>query len=110
MITRFALFEGTLKAGETEAFRKAIIDTVLPRWKQMPGNLEVRIHFTETRDAGAPEYPLILAISYPDLATVEAALTSPEREQSRLATEAVLAKYFEGRIHHHVTEANVFSA
>lgn len=108
MITRYALFEGTVKAGHIEDFRRAIIETVLPKWKQFPGALDVRVSFAETRDDGAPEYPMILAINYPDLAAVEAALASPARAESRAATEAVLARYFEGRVHHHVTIANEF--
>ncbi|AWB08147.1 hypothetical protein A6A40_24270 (plasmid) [Azospirillum humicireducens] len=108
MITRFALFEGTVKAGQTEAFRAAVLETILPRWKAMPGALDVRVSFTEDRDPGAPEYPLILAVNYPDRETVERALVSPERDRAREATEAVLARYFEGRIHHHVTQANEF--
>ncbi len=108
MITRFALFDGQVNPGETEAFRKAIMEEVLPLWKQFPGALSVRVSFAEARDEGAPEYPLILAVNYPDLAAVEAALSSPVRARSRAATESVLARHFKGRVHHHVTQANEF--
>ena len=108
MITRSALFEGKVKDGQTAAFRQAVLDTVLPKWKAFPGALDVRVSFAEKRDDGAPEFPLILAINYRDMAAVDAALASPVRAESRAATEAVLARYFEGRIHHHVTIANEF--
>ena len=108
MITRYALFEGKVKDGQTEAFRKDVIETILPKWKAFPGALDVRVSFAEKRDDGAPEFPLILAINYRDMAAVDAALASPVRAESRAATEAVLSKYFEGRIHHHVTLANEF--
>ena len=108
MITRYALFEGKVKDGQTEAFRKDVIETILPKWKAFPGALDVRVSFCEERDDGAPEFPLILAINYRDMAAVDAALASPVRAESRAATEAVLSKYFEGRIHHHVTLANEF--
>ncbi|BAV48423.1 hypothetical protein MesoLj113a_14940 [Mesorhizobium sp. 113-1-2] len=108
MITRYALFEGKVKDGQTAAFRQAVLDTVLPKWKAFPGALDVRVSFAEKRDDGAPEFPLILAINYRDMAAVDAALASPVRAESRAATEAVLARYFEGRIHHHVTIANEF--
>lgn len=108
MITRYALFEGKVKEGQTEAFRKDVIETVLPKWKAFPGALDVRVSFAEKRDDGAPEFPMILAINYPDMAAVDAALASPVRAESRAATEAVLSRYFEGRIHHHVTLANEF--
>jgi hypothetical protein len=36
MITRFALFEGQVNSGETEAFRAAVLAEVLPHWKAFP--------------------------------------------------------------------------
>lgn len=106
MITRYALFEGHLHPGQTEAFRQAILSEVLPHWKSFPGVLAVRVCFTLERDEGAPEIPLVLAISYPDRSAVDVALASPERARAKDATEAVLARFFTGRIHHHITEAH----
>jgi hypothetical protein len=51
---------------------------------------------------------MILAVNYPSLRAVEEALASPVRAEARAATEAVLAEFFEGRIHHHVTLANEY--
>ena len=79
MITRFALFEGSVKPGQVDAFR-------------------------------APEFPLILAISYPDEAAMTAALDSPFRFQSKDVTGQIVDEYFEGRIHHHVTERHEYVA
>ena len=106
MITRYALFEGRVHDGQTEAFRQAVLTEILPKWKAFPGALAVRVSFAESRDDGAPEYPLILAISYPDLESVERALASPVRAEGKAATESVLARFFTGRIHHHVTLAH----
>lgn len=108
MITRYALFEGKVKDGQTDAFRKAVIERILPKWKKFPKAMDVRVSFGEARDEGAPEFPMILAINYPDLQAVEDALKSPVRAESRAATEAVLAEFFEGKIHHHVTLANEY--
>ncbi|NTF09413.1 hypothetical protein G6L37_28320 [Agrobacterium rubi] len=108
MITRYALFEGKVKDGQTEAFRKAVIERILPKWQQFPQATDVRVSFAEARDDGAPELPMILAINYPDLRAVEEALASPVRSEARAATEAVLSEFFEGRIHHHVTTANEY--
>lgn len=108
MITRFALFEGTVKAGQTEAFRAAVMDEILPKWKKFPGALDVRVSFAEARDDGAPEFPMILAVNYPSLEAVDQALASSVRTEARAATESVLSRFFEGRIHHHVTVANEF--
>ena len=73
MITRYALFEGKVKEGQTDAFRADVIGTILPKWKEFPGALDVRVSFAEQRDDGAPEIPMILAINYPDRAAVDAA-------------------------------------
>jgi quinol monooxygenase YgiN len=108
MITRYALFEGSVHEGQTEAFRAAVLAEVLPHWNAFPGVLAVRVCFSNERDDGAPELPLILAISYADRAAVDTALASPERAAAKAATESVLARYFQGRIHHHITEAHDF--
>jgi quinol monooxygenase YgiN len=104
MITRFALFEGQVKPGQTEAFRAAVLDRLVPLWRQFPGNTDVRVMFSDDRDEGAPEFPLILAISYPDKAAMDAALDAPARYKSKEVTGEIVAEHFEGRIHHHVTE------
>ena len=108
MITRYALFDGTIKQGQTEAFRAAVLAEILPKWRAFPAALPVRATCAESRDDGAPEYPMIPALNHPDLKAVEAALASPVRTEARAATEAVLARFFTGTIHHHVTSAHEF--
>ena len=108
MLTRFALFEGSVKTGKTDAFRAAVKDRLVPLWTQFPGSTDVRVMFSDDRDEGAPEFPLILAISYPDEDAMTAALDSPARAQSREVTGEIVAEYFEGRIHHHVTERHEY--
>lgn len=110
MITRFALFEGTVKPGYVDAFRIAVRERLVPLWTQFPGNVDVRVMFSDDRDEGAPEFPLILAITYPDTATMDAALQAPVRFQSKQVTGEIVAEFFDGRIHHHVTQLNSFSA
>jgi hypothetical protein len=105
MITRYALFEGSIRNGQVDAFRAAVTAELLPLWKQFPGASSVRLSFSEARDEGAPEFPLILAVSYPNEAAMQQALASPIRAQSRTVTESVVARFFDGRIHHHVTTA-----
>ena len=106
MITRFALFEGHVKPGDIAAFREAVLTDVLPHWKSFPGVLAVRVCFEQERDDGAPELPLILAISYPNRQAVDVALASPQRALAVAATNALMARYFQGRVHHHITEAH----
>lgn len=108
MITRYALFEGSVKPDQLEAFRVDVLEKILPFWKKMPGALSVRVCFSDRRDEGAPSFPLILAINYPDMKAVDAIVNSPERAEASQATQAVLALYFEGKIHHHVTQAHEY--
>lgn len=94
MIIRYPLFEGQIAPDQTADFRAAVLADILPKWQAFPGGLAVRVTFAEARDEGAPEYPLILAINYPDLAAVAIALASPTRSAGRAATEAVMAQFF----------------
>ncbi|MEM1362070.1 MAG: hypothetical protein AAGF94_10185 [Pseudomonadota bacterium] len=110
MITRYAFFEGSIKDGQTDAFRNAVMERLVPLWTQFPSNIEVRVMFSEDRDEGAPEFPMVLGISYPDIAAMEAALDSPARGQSKEVTGEIVDEFFDGRIHHHVTVANEFKA
>jgi hypothetical protein len=109
MITRYALFEGTVHPGQTAAFRAAVMAEMVPVWQRFPGALAVHVTFSDDRDEGAPEFPLILAIDWPDRTTLDAFLTHPIRMEGRAATEAGLARFFTGRIHHHVTTALSFA-
>ena len=109
MITRYALFEGHVREGQAEAFRAAVLAEVVPHWNAFPGVLAVRVCFSDERDDGAPELPLILAISYADRAAVDTALASPARAAAKAATESILERYFQGRIHHHITDAHDYA-
>ena len=106
MITRYALFEGQIHAGQLEAFRAAVLKEILPHWQSFPSALAVRVCFENERDEGAPGMPLMLAIDYPDRAAVDVALASPERALAKAATESVMARFFTGTIHHHITLAH----
>lgn len=109
MITRYALFDGTVREGHEADFRKEVLAEMVPTWQAFPGALDVRVCFAEMRDDGAPDYPLVLAIDYADMAAVEAFLASPQRVSSRAATMAVLARHFDGKVHHYVTTAHSFA-
>lgn len=104
MLTRYALFEGTLAPLSEPAFRAAVRSVFLPLWQATPGVVAVRAGFAVGRDDGAPAFPLMLAVDYPDAAALALAMASAERQASKAATARVLAPLFQGRIHHHVTE------
>jgi hypothetical protein len=108
MITRYAFFEGTVAEGDREAFRAFVTERLVPLWTAFEGATEVRVMFEETRDDGASPFPLVLAIDYPDTAALERAMACPARFRSREVTGELTARWFNGRIHHHVTTATVY--
>jgi hypothetical protein len=110
MITRYAFFEGTVAEADRAAFRAFVTERLVPLWTAFPGAASVRVMFEEERDDGAPALPLILAIDYPDHAALERAMASPARFRSREVTGELTARFFTGRIHHHVTSATVYPA
>ncbi|MBA3909447.1 MAG: hypothetical protein C0524_06055 [Rhodobacter sp.] len=75
-------------------------------WRRFPGKSEVRVVFGEERDEGAPEFPLILAISHSDRQAMAGALAGDARGKSRDTTDEIVAGSFLGRSHHHVTSPN----
>lgn len=107
MIIRYALFEGKIHEGREAEFRAFVKDRLVPLWTKFPGAQEVRVLDGTDRDEGAPEYAMALAIRYPDMAAVDAALKSDVRFNSRDVT-AELLKMFTGKVHHHVFEANEY--
>jgi hypothetical protein len=108
MIIRYALFEGQIHAGREAEFRAFVRERLVPLWTQFPGATEVRVLDGIERDEGAPEYAMALAIRYPDMAAVQAALQSDIRSRSRDVTGELL-KLFTGRVHHHVFDANEYA-
>lgn len=108
MIIRYALFEGKIHEGREAEFRAFVKDRLVPLWTKFPGAQEVRVLDGTERDEGAPEYAMALAIRYPDMATVEVALKSDVRFESREVT-AELLKMFTGKVHHHVFAANEYA-
>ena len=108
MITRYALFEGSIAAGKAADFRKAVLEELVPTWRAFPGVTAIRVSFVEERDPGAPEVVLILAVDYPDRETLDAVLLSDARKISKATTERVVPQYFSGRIYHQVTEMTAF--
>lgn len=104
MIIRYALFEGKILDGREAEFRAFVKERLVPLWTRFPGAEEVRVLDGVARDQGAPEFAMALAIRYPDMAAVEAALQSDVRLESRNVT-ADLLTLFVGKVHHHVFQA-----
>ncbi|MBY3232241.1 hypothetical protein [Rhizobium laguerreae] len=108
MIIRYALFEGEIHPGREAEFREFVRQRLVPLWAKFPGAEEIRVLDGMERDEGAPIYAMALAIRYPDMDTVNAALLSDVRSQSREVTGELL-QLFTGKVHHHVFAANEYA-
>jgi hypothetical protein len=108
MITRYALFKGRLLSGKEQAFKKAVLEELLPTWQVYPRAVDVRVSFATSKDTHAPDIPLILAVDFPTEADLNSALESKERLASRAATQRVLPGLFEGEILHYVTSSESY--
>lgn len=106
MITRYALFQGDVFPDKLEAFKKAVMDELLPTWLIYPHATAVRVSFASDRDDQAPNLPLVLAVDFASRDGLDAALNSQERLDSRAATQRVLPELFKGEIFHYVTESS----
>lgn len=107
MIIRFAVFEGTILANDMQNFKDAISRNVAPLWEAMPNVQTVSVSFEVSRDAGSPQYAMIVAISYANKDAMEAALASVEREQTKHVADKLMADYFVGTLHDHIMETSI---
>lgn len=89
-----------LKGGRADS---AILQEYMPRYVTKDYRRTGRIDSMVKDLNSAPAFPKIMEIDYDDRAAVTAALNSDARTIGKQATEALLPRFFEGRIHHHVT-------
>lgn len=103
MFTRSAVFEGTIRPGQEDAFFAIVENELLPIWKRMPNAQAVRVMRTVEPDAGAPSIVMVQEVDYPSREAIAEALASPVRSEGRAATDR-LAEFFDGRFYHFVYE------
>ncbi len=108
MLTRTAIYEGTIKAGQTDAFFQRVRDELEPIWRRFPGVTAVRVQRTRSSDADARPIVMILEMDFVDMQAIEACLASPIRPEAHAATLEVM-KLFDGRFYHLVAEATVMA-
>ena len=108
MLTRTAIYEGTIHAGKEEEFFARVRDELEPLWRRFPDVTAVRVQRRVSADAAARPIPMILEMDFSDQAAIDACLASSIRPESHEATLAVM-KLFEGTFYHYVMEATVLS-
>ncbi len=109
MITRYAIFEGVIRDGQTEAMHTFVNERLVPLWRQFACAETVRVMFGVEQDPNGTTIPMILAISYADEAAMKAALDSPARYTSRDLLPELYDTYFEEvKLYHYVMDTQVF--
>ncbi len=108
MLTRTAIYEGSIHAGQEETFFRRVREELEPLWRRFPNVLAVRVQRTRSSDADARPIAMILEMDFPDQAAIDACLASPIRPESHAATVEVM-KLFDGRFYHLVADATVLS-
>jgi hypothetical protein len=95
MITRYAIFNGTVKDGQEAAMRAWVTKNLAPLWRQFACAEEVQVLFGAAPDPNGPPIPLMLAITYADDAAMEKGLNSPARFTSRDLLPALYDQFFD---------------
>ena len=108
MLTRTAIYEGTIHAGHEEEFFHRVKSELEPMWRRFPNVTAVRVQRTRQADPDARPIAMILEMDFPDMKAIEDCMASKIRPESHTATEAVMT-LFEGRFYHFVTEATVLT-
>lgn len=87
MIIRLAIFKGLVSSEKSAALNDHVTQKMLPLIAAFPGIASVRVLRTGGGDGVLADAFLALEMSYPDTASMERALASPERAQNALETE-----------------------
>ena len=80
MITRRAIFEGQVKPGMEAAFFAGVEQRLAPLWRAFPHALAVRLFYADECDDAQRPVLMIQEVDYPDMACLQAAITSPQRD------------------------------
>lgn len=108
MLTRTAIYEGTIKAGHEEEFFRCVRDELEPMWRRFPHVKAVRVQRTRTADPDGRPIAMILEMDFDDMAAIKDCMASKIRPESHAATEEVM-KLFDGRFYHLVADATVLA-
>jgi len=95
VITKYAFFAGTLKAGVDSQMREYVESTLKPLWLQFQPSLQVQVLYGVEHDPAGPTIPLVLAVTYRDHDAMEQAMQSRARHEARELLPAFYQRYFD---------------
>lgn len=104
MYIRCAFFKGKVKEGYQQRFDEYIDTVLMDTWRAFPGALEVRVLREVESDNPNIPLELVISIKFDSLHSIENALNSPERQDSREKSK-LLIDMFEGEVFHTVFKA-----
>ena len=102
MITKLAIFEGTVKPGKEAAMRAYVESTLRPLWEAFEGAHRVRVLYGTKSDDKGPNIPLILEVDYLTQEHLDQAMSSPARYESRDLLPGFYEAYFDEVVLRHV--------
>lgn len=108
MLTRTAIYEGTIEPGKEDEFFARVRDELEPLWRRFPNVTAVRVQRRLTADEAARPIPMILEMDFPDQKAIDDCLASSIRPESHEKTLEVM-KLFDGTFYHLVMEATVLA-
>ena len=106
--SRAARFEGRLRLGMNSGMRGYVNDVLAPLWRQFDGAHTVQVMFGVEQDSDGPSFPLVMAITYLEAATMARGLASPARYNSRDLLPEFFAKYIDRKLLHYVMKTDYF--
>ena len=108
MFIRCAFFQGNVKPGMAQAFNNYIRKELVPLWTRFPGAQEVRVLRQVESDVADPHFGMVLSVRYPTRESIEIALASEVRLQSREVSKDLIAM-FDGTVFHTVFSADDYA-
>lgn len=104
MLTRVAVFEGSIEVGSEDAFFADVAARLEPVWRSFPHVRAVRVLRTTESDPGAIPIVMVLEMDFASMADIRDSLASDVKTKAHAATLDVL-KPFTGRFFHFITES-----
>lgn len=108
MFIRCAFFQGQVKAGMEATFDRYIREKLVPLWTRFPGAQEVRVLRQVESDVDSPHFGMVLSVRYPNRASIEIALASAVRLESKEVSKDLIAM-FDGQVFHSVFSADDYA-
>ena len=105
MLTRVAIYEGTIEPGTEDAFFSDVAHRLEPIWRSFPNVLDVRVQRVLSADRGAIPILMVLEMDFADMAALEQSLASDIKTTSHALTLEVL-KPFNGRFFHFIADSH----